>query len=153
MMLPLLGGCAAALAVPVLTAVGMVTERKRTRAQVVADLPAANTAAMAALPDPAGENASVQLTGLTALPPPTGGSLATVAPWREFASYALARAGGLAQDRAATSALLTPDGVLSFRHSGETDAAQLADPERSAHDLGYSLGVAIRDEAGDAIEF
>jgi hydroxymethylbilane synthase len=48
---------------------------------------------------------------------------------------------------------LSPDGVLSFRHAGETDAARLADPEASARDLGYSLGMAIKEEAGDAITF
>jgi hydroxymethylbilane synthase len=48
---------------------------------------------------------------------------------------------------------LSPDGVLAFRHSGETDASQLSDPEASARDLGFSLGMAIKEEAGDAIEF
>lgn len=47
---------------------------------------------------------------------------------------------------------LSPDGKLSFRHAGEAEVSQLADPERSAHDLGYSLGAAIRDEAGDVIK-
>jgi hydroxymethylbilane synthase len=48
---------------------------------------------------------------------------------------------------------LSPDGTLSFRHAGETQTSQLADPERSARDLGYSLGMAIKAEAGDAITF
>jgi hydroxymethylbilane synthase len=46
---------------------------------------------------------------------------------------------------------LTPDGALRFRHAGETEVSQLADPEASARDLGISVGQAIRDEAGDAI--
>lgn len=48
---------------------------------------------------------------------------------------------------------LSPDGSLSFRHAAETEISQLADPEASARDLGFSLGEAIRAEAGDAIEF
>jgi hydroxymethylbilane synthase len=46
---------------------------------------------------------------------------------------------------------LAPDGSVRFRHAGETETSQLAEPEASARDLGVSLGVAIRDEAGDAI--
>jgi hydroxymethylbilane synthase len=46
---------------------------------------------------------------------------------------------------------LSPDGTLSFRHMGETEVAQLSDPEASARDLGISLGEAIKAEAGDAI--
>ena len=48
---------------------------------------------------------------------------------------------------------LSPDGVLAFRHTGETNLSQLSDPEASARDLGFSLGMAIKDEAGDAIVF
>ncbi len=47
---------------------------------------------------------------------------------------------------------LSPDGVHRFRHAGEADMTELADPEASARDLGMSLGLAIRDEAGDRIE-
>jgi hydroxymethylbilane synthase len=46
---------------------------------------------------------------------------------------------------------LSPDGRARFRHAGEADLTELADPEASARDLGFSLGVAVRDEAGDAI--
>jgi hypothetical protein len=118
MLVPLLGGCVAALAVPAMTAVGMLTHKKRTRAQIVADLPAANAAALAAVPAPAVATAepSVKLTGLTALPPPSGGVLGTTGPWQNFAAYALARASGMAEGGKATSALLTPESVLSFRN-------------------------------------
>jgi hydroxymethylbilane synthase len=46
---------------------------------------------------------------------------------------------------------LSPDGALRFRRAGETEVAQLTDPEASARDLGLSLGQAVKDEAGDAI--
>lgn len=46
---------------------------------------------------------------------------------------------------------LTPDGGRRFRHVGEAELSQLADPQASAHDLGLSLGEAIKAEAGDAI--
>ena len=116
-MLPLVSGCVAALAVPLMTATGMLTEKKRTRAQVVAELPAANAAAMAALPEPAADPAapSAELTGLTALPPPSDGAPATAGPWRTFANYALERAAGLAGRAEAVSALLTPEAALSFQ--------------------------------------
>ena len=116
-MVSLLGGCVAALAVPAMTAVGVFTQKKRTREQVVASLPAANTAVMAALPDvsaPAA-SASANLTGLTELPPPSGGLSPAQAPWRDFATYALGRAAGLEKGGAAVSALLTPESVTTFR--------------------------------------
>jgi hydroxymethylbilane synthase len=46
---------------------------------------------------------------------------------------------------------LSPDGRLRFRREGEAELSTAADPEASARDLGLSLGIAIRDEAGDAI--
>ena len=46
---------------------------------------------------------------------------------------------------------LTSDGRERFRHVGETELAQLADPETSARDLGLSLGFAVKEAAGDAI--
>lgn len=46
---------------------------------------------------------------------------------------------------------LSTDGQARFRHAGEADLTELADPEASARALGLSLGIAVRDEAGDAI--
>jgi hydroxymethylbilane synthase len=46
---------------------------------------------------------------------------------------------------------LSPDGRLRFRHSGDIDLSEVKDAELSARDLGLSLGLAIREEAGDAI--
>ena len=48
---------------------------------------------------------------------------------------------------------LTPDGRRRFRHAGEADLTELADAEASARAMGVSLGLAIREEAGDAIVF
>lgn len=118
MLLPLLSGCiAAAIAVPLMTAAGAISEKRRSRAEIVADLPAANAAALAALPEPEGTGTgrSVQLTTLTELPPPSGAFPATTGPWRDFAAYALNRAAGLQKDETAVSALLTPESVLSFQ--------------------------------------
>jgi hydroxymethylbilane synthase len=47
---------------------------------------------------------------------------------------------------------LAPDGSVRFRHSGEADLTELVDAEASARALGVSLGLAVREEAGDAIE-
>jgi hypothetical protein len=116
-LLPLLGGCVAAIAVPLMTAAGALSERKRTRAQIVADLPAANAATLAAVPDPAGAatGSGVQLTNLTALPPPSGAVPTALQPWRDFAAFALDRARRLADRDDAASALLTKESALSFR--------------------------------------
>ncbi len=46
---------------------------------------------------------------------------------------------------------LSPGGRQRFRRTGETALAELADPEARAHDLGLSLGGAIKAEAGNAI--
>jgi hydroxymethylbilane synthase len=46
---------------------------------------------------------------------------------------------------------LSPDGELRFRRAGETEVSQLAEPLASARDLGVSLGLAVKAEAGDAI--
>lgn len=46
---------------------------------------------------------------------------------------------------------LSTDGRARFRHAGEADLTELADAEASARDLGLSLGLAVRDDAGDAI--
>jgi len=46
---------------------------------------------------------------------------------------------------------LSPDGRLRFRREGDADLASAADPYAAAHDLGFALGAAIHEEAGDAI--
>ena len=47
---------------------------------------------------------------------------------------------------------LSTDGARRFRHAGEADLTELADPEASARELGLSLGLAVKAEAGDAID-
>jgi hydroxymethylbilane synthase len=46
---------------------------------------------------------------------------------------------------------LSVDGRQRFRHRGEAELVQLADPEGSARDLGLSLGAAVKAEGGSAI--
>ena len=46
---------------------------------------------------------------------------------------------------------LSSDGRQRFRHAGEAEIAQLADPQASARALGLSLGHAVKEAAGDAI--
>jgi hydroxymethylbilane synthase len=48
---------------------------------------------------------------------------------------------------------LSDDGAQRFRRSGETEISRLAEPETSARDLGYSLGLAVREAAGDALSY
>ena len=47
---------------------------------------------------------------------------------------------------------LSTDGSRRFRHAGEADLTELADAEASARALGLSLGLAVKAEAGDAID-
>jgi hypothetical protein len=116
-LLPSLGGCvAAALAVPVAAAAGMIGKNVRVRAATPA--PERRDTALA----PAGvQSASgVTLTALTELPPP---SIAGTAgdPWLPFVSYALDRA---ADKDNAESALLEPSAATSLAER------RLACPER-----------------------
>ena len=46
---------------------------------------------------------------------------------------------------------LSADGRERFRHAGETELSQLAEPEASARDIGLSLGLAVKADAGDRI--
>ena len=108
----LLSGCVAALAVPLMTAAGAFSEKRRTRAQVVADLPAANAATLAAVPELAvvQQPTAAEITALSALPPPSGGA-ADEGPWREFGTYALGRARALAEGRGQQNSVLLAPGA------------------------------------------
>jgi hydroxymethylbilane synthase len=46
---------------------------------------------------------------------------------------------------------LSSDGRQRFRHAGDAELSQAADPEASARDLGLSLGHAVKVAGGDAI--
>ena len=48
---------------------------------------------------------------------------------------------------------LAPDGSARWRREDALDLALVADPEAAAHGLGFDLGVAVRDEAGDRLIF
>jgi hypothetical protein len=112
MMLPLLGSCVA-MAIPLLAAGGIASRQLRSRAEIVAALPAANAAALTADPDTRGT--SVQLTNLTELPVPSGATSFVASPWQDFTRFALERARTLAQGDEAASALLTRDAVLNLQ--------------------------------------
>ena len=66
--LPMLSGCVA-VAVPLIAAGAIARQQLRTRDEIIAALPAANAAQLAAVPDTRGT--SVRLTNLTELPPPS----------------------------------------------------------------------------------
>lgn len=46
---------------------------------------------------------------------------------------------------------LSPDGRHRFRHQGSAELSASADQEAAARDLGLSLGLAVKEEAGDLI--
>lgn len=112
-LLPLLSGCLAALAVPVMTAAGVFSERKRVRAATTPTLapvvtvdsapaPAADQAALAPVPAPAPPSAAAPLNDL----------------WRPFVTYTLGRAQAMREQRGpAESALLLPDSRYSLAPS------------------------------------
>ena len=122
MMLPLLSGCVA-MAVPLIAATGIASRQLRSRNEIVAELPAANAAALALVPDTRGT--SVRLTNLTELPPPSG-PLLPGNPWQDFARFSLEQAQALAKGDEAVSALLTPESALNFRSSTRPCAAREA---------------------------
>jgi hypothetical protein len=105
-LLPTLGGCvAAAFAVPVVAAAGIIGKNVRVRAAT--PVPDRRDSALAT---GARSAPGVTLTGLTELPPP---SIAGTArdPWLPFVSYALGRAS---TKGSAQSALLAPAAATSL---------------------------------------
>jgi len=106
-LLPSLGGCvAAAIAVPVAAAAGIIG--KSVRVHAATPVPGRREAALA----PGGVRSApgVTLTALTELPSPTVAGTARD-PWLPFVSYALNRAADKAN---AESALLTPGAEVSL---------------------------------------
>jgi hypothetical protein len=126
-LLPLLGGCVAAvaLAVPAMTAVGVVSKDKRDDAREAAlagdPAPSPISPALATGPAPAETPVAArvdipelggefEISRLTDLPPPSGLSAAggPTAPWREFFAYARDRAERVAGGTLSSSAILSP---------------------------------------------
>ena len=122
MLLPLLGSCVA-VAVPLIAAGAIARQQLRTREEIIAELPAANAAQLAAVPDLRGT--SVRLTNLTELPPPSG-PLPAGSPWQDFARFSLERAQALATGQDGGSALLTREAALNFRSETRPCAAREA---------------------------
>lgn len=115
-LLPSLSGCvAAALAVPVAAAVGMISQNVRVRAAT--PVPERRGSGDLARPRTVG---GVTLTDLTALPRPAIAGT-TADPWLPFVTYALGHAG---DEQLAESALLAPGA------SPTRDARRLACPEK-----------------------
>lgn len=139
-LLPLLSGCvaAAAVAVPAMTAAGVLTKRGPARPE--ADPPAAEAAAepvsatvivdetpALASADPESEavaatpsgievpEAGVEITELAALPPPTPADLGAN-PWNKFVNYAIEQGAALtdAGTNLPDSALLSSEGITSL---------------------------------------
>lgn len=101
-LLPLLGGCvaAAAVAVPAMTAIGVVTQDGHTNA------PAAG--GEAELSDRGSSPDGIELTALMELPAPIANPAAP--EWRSFVSYTLEQAASRATDaEPVSSALLAPE--------------------------------------------
>lgn len=123
-LLPLLSGCvAAAFALPVAAAAGMIGKSVQVRAATpVPDQRGngsdAGGAALASTPQLAG---GATLTTLSELPPPSMAGTASD-PWREFVDYALRRA---ADRRETGSALLRPGALTTLRPD------RLACPQRT----------------------
>ena len=102
-LLPLLGGCvaAAAVAVPAMTAIGVVTEDGRTNAPAVGG--EAEVFGGGPSPD------EIELTALMELPAPIANQ--ATSEWRSFVSYSLEQAASRAADdeEPISSALLAPE--------------------------------------------
>lgn len=114
-LLPLLSGCVAAVAIPLLAGGTLyarnhsVRVRAATQAAPAGQYAATPTGLASVPPAP-----SVTLTELTELPPPSGaaGATAEPSPWLPFVSYALDQAQAARKDDVARSALLIPDGLF-----------------------------------------
>lgn len=116
----LLSGCAAAVvAVPAMTAAGVLTQRKRAGAEAPPPIqsPAIEPAPAAIeVPEIDARAKGVQLTSLTELPAPTGpGAVPEAVPWRRFAAFALEQANALAAGGEVRSALLAQGGAAGLQ--------------------------------------
>lgn len=109
-LLPTLSGCvAAAIAVPIAAAAGMIGKNVRVRAAT--PVPEHRDAGRAALASTGARSASgATLTALSALPAPSG-AVTAGDPWLPFVSYALARAGDA---KRSDSALLAPGAAVAL---------------------------------------
>lgn len=111
---PLLSGCVAALAVPVMTAAGVFTERKHVRAATTPDLPKVEAALATPTPTvtiaPAlAADQQFALTPLTDLPAPPAAD-----PWQRFVAYALERSAARQAANFSGSALLAESSREDF---------------------------------------
>ncbi|HYD23186.1 MAG TPA: hypothetical protein VEB68_00185 [Croceibacterium sp.] len=167
-LVPLLSGCVAAVAIPLLAGGTIYARNKSIRVRAATPTtPVEGYAAGPARPNSAaiaGEAApGVQLTNLTELPPPSGAAPGAAAdgPWSPFVSYALAQAELAGENQRPPSALLVQDGLFaapnrracSERHPAvilDLDRAQaaFAPGQATAPPPGLAAGLARLREAG-----
>lgn len=99
---PLLAGCAAAVALPLLAG-GAFLVRDKVRVRAATPVPAVTVSEMDATA------AGAVVTPLTELPPPTAADIAAIPPWTPFVDYAL----GQAMARQRESALIWSDSLMT----------------------------------------
>ena len=136
---PLLAGCVAAVAVPAMTAAGVLSQKKRANVAAPPIQPPAAEPSVAAIEVPEIEGASegVQLTSLTELPAPSGPRVAPeAAPWRMFAAFTLEQANALAAGGEVRSALLAPGSAAGLQARkqpcADREPAVIVDLDRGA---------------------
>lgn len=111
---PLLSGCVAAVAIPLVAGGTLYARNHRVRAATTVDQAALYTGPVQPPRTAYGEEpARVTVTNLTELPPPTPSDLAGKQdPWQPFFDYALAQAAALKDAEQPQSALIVPDGLF-----------------------------------------
>lgn len=143
-LIPLLGGCVAFAALPVLAGGAMVAGGN-VRIRAATPNPGAPKLVRRDVPPRLGEQKTggapvgdLVLTGLTDLPPPSG---AAPDPWREFVDYALAQVGKETDQPAVRSALLESGKSLDLprlRVCVARDPAVIVDLDRARENTAVS---------------
>jgi hypothetical protein len=113
-LLPLLSGCVAAVAIP-LVAGGTLYARQHgvfVRAATRATQGAGTSAALVSATPALSEESPIVLTNLTELPPPTPADLGA-SPWQPFIDHALEQGAALAKAERPQSALIVADGLFA----------------------------------------
>lgn len=112
--LPVLSGCVAAVAIPLVAGGALYVRNHRVRAATSIDQTGlyAGPAAQLGQPPSRGEGPVAVITNLTELPPPTPSDFAGASPWQSFFDYALAQGAALKDAEQPESALIVPDGLF-----------------------------------------
>lgn len=112
--LPVLSGCVAAVAIPLVAGGALYVRNHRVRAATSVDQTGLYAGPVAEPSEAAsgGESPVAVLTNLTELPPPTPSDLGGANPWQPFFDYALAQGSALKAAERPESALIVPDGLF-----------------------------------------